>query len=143
MLPAPPEKMPIIQLAHPATNSRIDVPRSGNLRASLLQNRPRRLDQCRIDLDQDDKFEPDLALLKGRTDMRRVVLAKLPPPSVGRGDERVGQRRLILTYEVSDEALEAAATGPRKRRPHTFFLLNSVDLPDERTGKRLLAFSGL
>ena len=110
---------------------------------SAFAIRPRRLEQCCIDLDQDDKFEPDLALLKGRTDMRRVVLAKLPPPSVGRGDERVGQRRLILTYEVSDEALEAAATGPRKRRPHTFFLLNSVDLPDERTGKRLLAFSGL
>jgi hypothetical protein len=60
MLPPPPEKIPIIQLAHPAANSRIDVPRSGNLRVSLLQNRPRRLDQCRIDLDQDDRFEPDL-----------------------------------------------------------------------------------
>jgi len=66
MLPPPPEKIPIIQLAHPAANSRIDVPRSGNLRASLLQNRPRRLDQCRIDLDQDDRFEPDLIFWRGQ-----------------------------------------------------------------------------
>jgi hypothetical protein len=48
MLPPPPEKIPIIQLAHPATNSRIDVARSGNLRASLLQNRPRRLDHAAL-----------------------------------------------------------------------------------------------
>ncbi len=32
MLPAPPEKIPITQLAHPPINSRIDVPRSGNQR---------------------------------------------------------------------------------------------------------------
>jgi hypothetical protein len=37
MLPPPPEKMPIIQLAHPATSSRMHVPRSGNQRAFLLQ----------------------------------------------------------------------------------------------------------
>jgi hypothetical protein len=30
MLPAPPEKIPMTQLAHPPINSKIDVPISGN-----------------------------------------------------------------------------------------------------------------